>query len=259
MKRLLSPILPTKKNAIELSSEEAHHALQVLRLKNEETVELIDGEGNAILGKIRIYGKKASIEYSSPSSNLLARNQLLPITLGLGILKTEAMEWVIEKSVELGVERFVPLIVEHSVVDTHKKGGEFFRERWQKLADQALKQCGRLKRLRIDSPIKLTEFLNSKIASPQSQRDETFIWCDEQASPKTTLFSKAILPLVRPTRLTLFIGPEGGWSKNERLLLEKFSTPGNNAFIPVTLGSTIFRAETAALYTVSVLHGAWWI
>ena len=75
----------------------------------------------------------------------------------MAVLKGPSMEWVIEKSVELGVKLFIPVITDHTVVQFKSKGPEVFKERWQKIADQALKQCNRLKKW------KLPYLSNSKV------------------------------------------------------------------------------------------------
>ena len=67
------------------------------------------------------------------------------------MLKADAMSWAIEKAVELGVSRLTPVIADHCVVKL-TKGPTEFRERWQRIADQALKQCGRLERMTIEDP-----------------------------------------------------------------------------------------------------------
>ena len=240
MKRLLAFPLPRIGQKTELSQDEAHHATQVYRLGNNDKVELLDGEGQAVVARLIQQGKKIFVECIEKTHPHSLQQNPLPIDLAIGILKGEAMEWVIEKAVELGVRRLTPLITERTVVDTRKKGALFFVDRWQKIADQALKQCGRLTRLRVEQPMPLQNFFSKT-------NPNTVYFCDEGGALKSPFLQnvvKNLHPLPLSTSVTLFIGPEGGWDDSERLLF-------HNAH-HVSLGPLVLRAETAALFAISI-------
>jgi 16S rRNA (uracil1498-N3)-methyltransferase len=254
MKRLLCPRLPSPGKPVELSSDEARHALQVLRLRNGERIEAMDGKGSATIATLRLReGKTVWLEKSdsaqeSQTPPLSIGQQVVPLTLEVAILKGDAMEWVIEKSVELGAKRISPLITAHGVVKIDRKGPEAFLNRWRKIADQSLKQCGRLTAIEIDPPRDLGTALAQTPATVQEPR----FWCDEASREDAPLF---LVQLQKQSssiqRIRLLVGPEGGWSARERELLSKSAHT-----YAVSLGPLVLRAETASISALSLAQ-AW--
>lgn len=254
MKRLLSPLLPRSGHPVSLSEKEAHHALRVLRLVDGSKVEVLDGKGNHVLALLRLHKDQVELEYAGEASR--ESTLPLPLILEMSLLKGEAMEWVVEKAVELGVHQFVPLLSSHSVVQVKKKGPEVFQSRWQKIADQALKQCGRLERMQVQPPLLLEDLLHQASSQPPLLR----FWCDEAGRHDSTsllksleksLASVSLSQTIQPLKsLRLLVGPEGGWSHTERELLKK-SEPA--LIRRVHLGPLVLRAETAALFGISVI------
>lgn len=252
-KRLLCQNLPQPHRPSLLSEGEAHHAIRVLRLKHGDIVEVLDGKGSRGLASLQFRKGPPALEYVEPDSDqsqfqIKSEAKPLPLTLEMAILKGEAMEWVIEKAVELGVSQLVPVITDFTVVQIKNKGPESFRDRWQKIADQALKQCGRLDRLEVQLPISFHENL-----VPRSTSQILRIWCDESSYEKSPdLFSWINQELPSSSfQIHVLIGPEGGWSPSEREALLKETL--NSKLTPVTLGPFILRAETAAIYSVGLV------
>jgi RsmE family RNA methyltransferase len=99
----------------------------------------------------------------------------------MAVLKSQAMEWVIEKSVELGVEEVIPVLTAHTVVQIKNKGPELFQERWQKIADQALKQCGRLNQMVIHKPVTFDTILATSCRTSTRSFVGHRFWTDELA------------------------------------------------------------------------------
>lgn len=263
-KRILCAQLPKPGRPSSLSEAEGHHALRVLRLRDGQCVEAMDGQGHHTLATLRIKGGKPFLEALESDAELgnqppvapFALQNLavepLPLVLEAAILKGVAMEWLVEKAVELGVKQLIPVLTDHTVVQTKLKGGESFRIRWQKIADQALKQCGRLTAMKISAPIELTELLSQDPL--RLHVGEQRLWCDENAVSNAPFLLRHLntnsgtLPAIR-----LLIGPEGGWSAAERdLLLAECQISATHR---VHLGPAILRAETAGLYAVSVCSG----
>jgi 16S rRNA (uracil1498-N3)-methyltransferase len=213
----------------------------------------MDGQGHQAWVTLRTRGGTVRIEYLEPSEKsqtLIRKDQTsLPLILEMAVLKGDAMEWVVEKSVELGIKQLVPVLTAHTVVQMKSKGPEAFQERWQKIADQALKQCGRLEHLHIDLPIPLERLL----AETASSTDSVRIWCDEASQGETPYISQWLQTQENPpyTSWRILIGPEGGWSSAERELLKKESAISHQQRID--LGPLILRAETAALFASSIV------
>jgi 16S rRNA (uracil1498-N3)-methyltransferase len=166
------------------------------------------------------------------------------VVLELSVLKGDAMEWVVEKAVELGVSALVPVLAERTVVQMGRKGPESFRERWQKIADQALKQCGRLDRMAIGVPSRLEELLRN--TPPAENR----IYFDEEARAEAPTLWGVLTGGLPQTPVRLLIGPEGGWAPPERRMIEASRAQS------ASLGPLVLRAETAAIAAVSLLTAA---
>ncbi len=258
LKRLLCPKLPQKGVIVTLSADEAHHATRVLRLRNGDIVEVLDGNGNKIQATLRLRGEFTELEFFNsvdPEPNLHKANMPFPFILEMAVLKGEAMEWVVEKAVELGVLKLVPVLTAHTVVQMKTKGPELFRERWQKIADQALKQCGRLDRMDISLPISLENLLSlENLPTNQNQSPSwSRLWCDEASQAESPYLLNWLFahPPQKGSLLKVLIGPEGGWSSSERTLLNLQSqvSPQHR----IHLGPLILRAETAALFSISVI------
>jgi 16S rRNA (uracil1498-N3)-methyltransferase len=249
MKRILCEKLPEPHRPSPLPEKEATHAIKVFRLKDGDLLEAIDGKGHGAVVRLRTRSGEPRLEFvekDEQHSLQAVTGASAPFILEMAILKGEAMEWVVEKAVELGASTLIPLVTAHTVVQVDKKGPEAFRERWQKIADQALKQCGRLDRLEIKTPVELETLLANPIPS-----DSRRLWCDE--SERTN--APELLNWLESTRdqsrseLRILIGPEGGFSSLERDLLSRDS----KNIARVSLGPLILRAETAALFTLSLI------
>lgn len=247
MKRVLCPQLPKPHRPVTLSEDEANHAVRVLRLRDGDSVEAIDGQGHSAPAILRVHGGPPRLELATASESRAAHRTdaagaVVPLILEMAVLKGDAMEWVVEKAVELGVRKLVPVLTAHTVVQIKSKGPEAFRERWQKIADQALKQCGRLERLLIETPVPLEQVIAREPSSARSPR----YWCDEAAGSASPELSQKLAGASELEQVRLLIGPEGGWSEEERGWLA-------GAAEKVQLGPLILRAETAALYGVSLV------
>ncbi len=251
MRKALCSHLPAKiGESVEIPQSESNHLISVLRLKPDDTIELLDGDGLSAQATLFYKGKSLFAKLiSSPIGN--KNLQPHPLHLSMAILKGDAMEWVIEKAVELGISSLTPFESEFSVVDLRKKGPEAFQDRWQKIADQALKQCGRLNRMKVEMP---TTFENILLKKNQ------LIWLDETLAyePVTEKWNEFYLPVVAEKILDdhsinsepeLLIGPEGGFSPAEK---NRLLQPSKKEIKRAHAGAAILRAETAALFGITV-------
>jgi 16S rRNA (uracil1498-N3)-methyltransferase len=275
LKRFLCDQIPTPNRATLLSEEEARHAIKVYRLQQGDRVEVLDGQGHAVIASLRLNSQGVWLDYiepsplveeSVPSSNPRVSPSLI---LEVAILKGEAMEWVIEKAVELGCAEVHPLLTAHTVVQIDRKGPEAFQGRWQKIADQALKQCGRTQRLLVGLPTPLEQKLSESASrvEPQLNHDSAAspnaqaklrLWADESArslDPGLHWISAIQHKITQGefASIHLLIGPEGGWSTAEREILRRAPAPGFTHQV-IGLGPLILRAETAALASLSLLR-----
>jgi 16S rRNA (uracil1498-N3)-methyltransferase len=245
---LCSSLKISRSKPVEIPESEARHLVSVMRLGPGDEIELLDGMGFRANARLLMRDKKVFGELTEEPVTDSARCSL-PIRLHLAILKGDAMEWVIEKAVELGVRSLVPVETEFTVVKIHKKGADAFRERWQRIADQALKQCGRLDRMEIAEPVSFEQLLID--STPMFWLDETLAREGTDESHLASIVNSAPIQGER----SLLIGPEGGLSPTERGRLLHLTGAGKKVITRAHLGSLILRAETAALLGVSLLVG----
>ena len=226
-------------NSVEIRGDTLNHIKNVFRLKIGDVLTLCDGEGTDYKATIEEENSefiRAKIlemyeTNSEPSVN---------ITLYQGIPKATKMDLIIQKNVELGIKRIVPVICERTIVKFYSKKDEEKKvERWQKISQEASKQSGRGIIPVIEEPIKLKDALNRcsnydlAIIPYEKEYERTLknVLCENNGAKE----------------ICMFIGPEGGFSEQE------IEYAIQNNVIPVTLGNRILRTETASLYTTAII------
>jgi 16S rRNA (uracil1498-N3)-methyltransferase len=204
---------------VALDPAESRHAISVLRCRQGEELHLIDGRGRHGVGIIaearkgQVVAAVEMVDQAPPSPSGVA--------IALGILHSQAMDWAIQKCVEIGVDRFVPVMTDRS------QGGDAIsrrrRDHWHEVGRQALKQCRRLWAMALEPPASL----------------------DEVAAGRPGLYgdpSGGAFPVaVGEGSTVLLVGPEGGLTTEEISLLDA------RGWRSVVLGPHVLRAETAAV------------
>lgn len=232
-------VLQVRAGTVPLSRDESHHVRDVLRLDAGAEVELFDDAGNVGAGVL---------EYDGPRVLARVRQVLPPVrpavhwTIASAVPKGNRADWMIEKLSELGCPRFVPLAAERSVV---LPKGENKRSRWLRLAIEAGKQSHRRGTMEIADMATPAQLLTP---SPSQGEGEQEAWYLSPASSAVPVRDLVLRPL--PHRLTLFIGPEGGWSPAEIELFARLDVT------PVRLTETVLRVETAAVAAAAVVASA---
>lgn len=220
-----------------LDAGESHHALDVLRLEEGERVVVFDGEGGEATAQIAsIEGKRAHLKVMTRS-----KTQALPcaITLAQAVPKGKNMEFIIQKSVELGAARIAPLLSDRTVVQLDADDVEKKRLKWQETALEACKQCGQNWIPEIASPKSVKAFFES------GDKYDLMLIASLQPDARKIKDVLAEFPSVRSA--LVLVGPEGDFTPAELALAK------SHGCRPVTLGPIILRTETAALYCLSVL------
>ena len=228
-------------NDPQLEEAEAHHAERVLRLQLGATITVFDGEGREASAAIEAFHKKsASLRLGAPH---LTPRPAVEITLAQAIPKGRNMDLIIQKAVELGVTRILPLVTDRTIVRC--QDDEAKQERWQAIALEACKQCGQNWMPVVEAPCSLQESLDFF----QNSNDLHLIASLEKESmPMKNIFSLLKKNSSSPiSSATIFIGPEGDFTPEEYLLTR---AAGCQA---ISLGPIVLRTETAALYCLSVL------
>ncbi len=225
-------------NPADLTSEEvvirgseARHLSLVLRLKAGAHVEVFDGNGRACLveivtiNKSNIHGRILTSRMASPVPPFL--------TLAMAVLKGKKMDMVMQKATELGVREVIPLL---SVNRAAPPPAESQRRRWERIALEACKQCGRPYPLICGQALTCRELM-----SRAPEFDERFIFWEDECQRE---LPAKIAPTCRS--MLIVVGPEGGFKKDEVTLARE------HGFSTVGLGNLILRAETAAIAGMAV-------
>lgn len=235
MPRIFIQSPPDKKATI--TGQDAKYLTKVLRCRLGDEVILVDPEAGCwraeitgIAGREVIAAVKGRVEPAPESP--------LRLTLLQGTLKAQKMDIVIQKTVELGVSSIVPVITERAVVLETRK-----LHRWQGIALEAARQCGRAVIPPVKEPIKLREFF-SKIKRPI----KGIVFWEEGGRPLAEALRE-----IRPEageEVFVLIGPEGGLSGEEVALA------ADCGLGVATLGGRILKAETAAIAAVTLMQFA---
>ncbi|MEZ5345775.1 MAG: 16S rRNA (uracil(1498)-N(3))-methyltransferase [Pyrinomonadaceae bacterium] len=214
-----------------LDPEQAKHLKNVLRLAEGEKIRIFDGAGNEFLCEILVLRKNGAdlsilrqVEPVSPESPL-------ELTLAAALLKIDKFELVVQKAVELGVSKLVPLVTKRT--DVKAKNIEQKMTRWRKIITESSKQCGRAKLLEIAAPLEFEAFV-------KTLEGERILFAETGGESFETL---------KPDKkITAVIGPEGGWDDPE------IGMARDNGFHIITLGGRILRAETASISIAALIQ-----
>ncbi len=213
-----------------LLGSEAHHLVRVLRHQPGDTVRLFDGCGlEGIFTVIRTGKKEVELEQNSSKTHPAPSS---PLTLALGWNRSSRREWLLEKSVELGSGALLFWQASHSQGRIPLKP----KDKWKDKLIQAAKQCANPWLPALSCASGIDELLT--LGSGFEQK--LLLWESSQA---TTLLAPEMLAQGKTIAV---IGPEGGLDKAEAKALIA------GGFMPVTLGSSILRWETAALHCLSL-------
>lgn len=221
-----------------LQGDEARHARRALRLREGDPVTCFDGAGHGWKGHIdRYVGDTAIVAIDSAlESDRPARPRLV---LAQGLVKGDRMDVIVQKATELGVEAVRPIAADRSDVRLEPARAAKRVERWLRIAIEAAKQSERMTVPTIEQPTTL----DLAVAAAEGP----IVALVERSSLH---IREALDALDDPGTVTLVVGPEGGWSEEERTRLE-----GSGAAC-VSLGRGILRAETAAIAGLAIVRYA---
>jgi len=215
---------------IVLDEDTSRHVVQVLRMKEEEKLNLTDGKGSLMTAEvIDAHKKHCSVKIEATSHELRATRQ---ITIAISLLKnTSRFEWFLEKATEIGVSQIIPLICER----TEKQKFRF--DRMKGICISAMLQSQQTWVPVLQEPKQFNH-----LAIEQFENQQKFIAHCEESGQKNNLSTFQSL-----NSSTILIGPEGDFTKQEiELALQ-------NNFIPVSLGETRLRSETAGIVSATLL------
>ena len=198
-------VSPTQiaKDTIRIGESERHYLLNVLRLKAGDRVQVFDGEGNSFFAAL--CDTRASSLYAS-----ILQHQFHPptppyITLFQGLPKFDKMDVIVQKTTEIGVDGIVPMICQRSIPKRTETPQKNRQARWQKIANEAAKQCERSRFAKVTDAQQMDECL----ALTPTFNLSILFWENEERQG----FKEVLRAHPEVESIGLFVGPEGGFSQ----------------------------------------------
>lgn len=222
-----------------LTGEEARHCAQVTRHREGDCIGVFDGCGRLATGPITALSREQVRMRISELTTTPAPAH--PLTLVQAMVKGDTMEWIIEKAVELGAQRVIPWAAQRSIVRLNGSEAVRKREKWQRVALEACKQCGQTWLPEVAVPATLDQVLEETATA--GLRLAASLQPDARSLRQ--LLGKGPPP---PGGMAVLIGPEGDVTPDEAI---KFQAAG---WLPWSLGALTLRSETAAICALSILR-----
>ena len=225
---------------IEITGGDAHHLVRVMRAQSGDEVIVAGGDGRAArmaicdIERDRVHLRRMAYLPQAETRNA-------EVILIQALLKGEKMDFIVQKAVELGAAAFYPVETEHVVVRYDAKKAAAKAVRWQKIADEAAKQCGRQALM----PVAAIAPLSALLRNPElfGAPDTAVVFCYEGEREQSL---RTVLRSVDARRIVLIVGAEGGFSPAEAAAIQAAGAQS------VSLGQLILRAETAAPAALAV-------
>ncbi|MEN6413315.1 MAG: 16S rRNA (uracil(1498)-N(3))-methyltransferase [Veillonellales bacterium] len=222
---------------VAITGADVRHIRTVLRLQAGDIIIVTDPDGQTGAAKItQLLADRVTLALQE----LLPEDKEAPIRVFLaqGLPKNDKMDYIVQKTVELGIAGIYPLLADHSVVQYSESKGQARVERWRKIAAEAAKQCGRSMVPAVNPIQRLPEILNHHAA------DSTVIMLYEGECP---LGLKEVLVRRPDEKYVLLVGPEGGFSRAEVMSAREHDVQ------IASMGPRILRTETAAVAAVAAV------
>jgi 16S rRNA (uracil1498-N3)-methyltransferase len=240
--RFLVPALDPGSREAALPPEEAHHLTRVLRLKAGDDVLVFDGRGQEFVARVAAAARGA-VTVTLLQRVVATAQPAVSLTLVQSVLKGDAMDQVIRDCTMVGVDGVQPIVSARTTVKTALMSKA--AERWRRIALASAKQCGRATLPEIDEAIAFETWLADRAVT------DTFILLEPSAAPPGAVTVRHLAQHPAPARATLVVGPEGGWTEEERdRALQAGCTP-------LTLGRMTLRANAVPLAAAAALLAVW--
>jgi len=243
--RLTRCYVPTalqSQSTLWLPSAAAAHVAKVLRLRAGAALTLFDGRGGEFEAQVLALDRQR-VQVHVGAHQAIERESPIAVTLLQCLVRAERMDWIVQKATELGVAAIVPLASQHSVVRLDDSSAERRVSHWQAVALSACEQCGRN---RVPSVHAAVAF---ECACADARDSAARLLLAPQAQQSLASAAHALAAAGPITGLSVLVGPEGGFSEQERAVAQE------HGFVGCHLGARVLRAETAALAALAAIQG----
>ena len=220
---------------LKLDSGQAHYLRNVLRLKSGDGVLVFNGRDGEWWAALTDGGRRSAT--LTVSERTRAQTEACDLHYLFAPLKHERLDYMVQKAVELGVSRLVPVMTRHTQVTRVN------RERMRANAIEAAEQCGILTIAEVSEPIAIEQ-----VAAGQ-RSDRLLVFCDEEAEVKDPVAALRAHCKDRLPPLAVLVGPEGGFADDERATLLRLPN-----VVRLALGPRILRADTAAVAALALVQ-----
>lgn len=222
-------------NRFTLTEEDTYHITKVMRMVKDDKIEVVYQE-NTYICKIFSLSPLVEAEIVEEIKN----NQELKtqVTIVQSLVKEHKMDYILQKTSELGVDKIIPYCASRSVIKINEKKDKKV-ERWKSILKEAAEQSKRIKIPEITNPINLSNLVKL------SDYDIKFLCTVNESSQN---LKKVLSNMVSGAKILFVIGPEGGFTpEEEKVMME-------NGFISISLGNSVLRTETASTFIMSVVR-----
>lgn len=226
---------------VSFDRDETRHLARVLRLKPGDTVVATDGRGRDYTVRIETLGETAAGTVLGVTTR--EADTTFPIVLVQGIPKGDKMETIVRAATELGVTRIQPVIAERTIVRLEPARWRDRARRWQRVAKESTKQCGRAAIPDVEMPRPLADVLGE--LGPVEPGEVRLCFWEGEGEPLRLALERA---RDGARTATVLIGPEGGLARTE------VDTARAAGFVVTSLGHRILRTETAGLAAIAILQ-----
>ena len=243
MRRFFVEKIAPGADVLSITGKEARHIVNVLRMKKGEMLILMDGKGQmfeATIEKLHSKEVKVKIDKSIPSPPPSS----IYISLAQALIKSHPMDYLIQKTTELGISSIHPFYPERTVIKLKPGHLKNKMDRWAEIMISACKQCGRSTLPILNPPLTFEELIKNVV---DKKILKILLWEDEGRTDLKK-FLRSISPL---PHIFAIVGPEGGFTRSEVNLAREAG------FQIISLGNRILRAETAAVSLISIIQYEW--
>lgn len=239
MRVFVLPGEPTQGRAVELRGRDFHYLVRVLRLAPGERFPARDAAGALRSCRVAaVGGDFVRLELEPPEPEQAGGP---PLALIQALPKGRKMDQIVRQVTEAGVAEIIPVFSRFSLSRLAEPGDRERRvERWRRIAREATQQSGGQRVPRIEEPVPLQQALDA----PNQEGELRLVFHQERLAPGSLHAELA----GGPRRVTLLVGPEGGFSAEEVALARE------RGFRPITIGRRVWRTETAALFAAAVVQ-----